>query len=71
MALNRICVRLSLAYHEGLELLVDPTVVPDPVTIGGALVDEELVGGGMMTITVDTPEVIVESADAGEFELVV
>ena len=47
------------------DLLVDPTVVPDPVTVGEALLDEELVGG-RMTITVDTPEVIVERVDVTE-----
>jgi hypothetical protein len=44
--------------------------VPDPVVVGDALEGAALVAG-MMTITVDTPEVTVEKAEATEAEAVV
>ena len=50
----------GLTYHELLELLVDPTVLPDPAVVGELLEDAVLVGG-KMTITVETPEVTVDA----------
>jgi hypothetical protein len=54
-------------YHELCELPVDPTVVPDPVVVGDAPEGAALVAG-MMTVTVDTPEVTVEKAEGTEVE---
>lgn len=53
---------METTYHGLFELLVDPTVVPVPVTVGEAVVEDE-VAGGRMTTTVDTPEVTVERID--------
>ena len=53
-----------MTYHELPELLVDPTVLPDPVVVGETLEDAKLVGG-MMTITVETPEVTVDIGGGG------
>jgi hypothetical protein len=50
------------------ELLVDPTALPDPVMVGETLEDAMLVGG-MMTTTVETPEVTVDIGDAMVFEV--
>jgi len=57
----------GLAYHELLELLVDPTVLPDPVVVGETL--EDVVAGGKMTITVETPEVTVDTGGAMALEV--
>ena len=48
-------------------LLVDPTVVPDPVVVGEVLDDEEL-DGDIMTTTVETPDVTVEKVDGAVVE---
>jgi len=53
----------GLAYHELLELLVDPTVLPDPVVVGETPEDAVVVGG-KMTITVETPSVTVDAGGA-------
>ena len=58
----------GLTYHELLELLVDPTVLPDPVVVGEMLGYAVLVGG-KTTITVETPEVIVDTGDAMVLEV--
>ena len=58
----------GLAYHELLELLVDPTVLPDPVVAGETLEDVAVVGG-KMTITVETPEVTVDTGGAMALEV--
>jgi len=57
--------RQWLSIHELLELLAGPTVLPDPVTVGGEALLEELVGG-RMTTTVDTPVVVVEGGGGTE-----
>ena len=56
-------------YHDLFELLVVPTVVSDPVMLGVALEAEELVGL-IMTMTVDTPDVIVEGPGGAMVEAV-
>ena len=58
----------GLAYHELLELLVDPSVLPDPV-VAGEMLEDAVVVGGKMTITVETPEVTVDSGGAMAFEV--
>jgi hypothetical protein len=58
----------GLAYHELLELLVDPTVLPDPVVVGETL-EDVAVAGGKMTITVETPEVTVDTGGAMALEV--
>lgn len=58
----------GLAYHELLELRVDPSVLPDPV-VEGETPEDAAVVGGKMTITVETPEVIVDTDGAMAFEV--
>lgn len=43
-------------------------MLPDPVAVGETLEDATLVGG-MMTITVETPEVIVDAGGAMALEV--
>jgi hypothetical protein len=60
--------RQWVSIHELLDLLVDPTVLPDPVVVGETPEDAVLVGG-TMTITVETPEVTVDTGGAMALEV--
>jgi hypothetical protein len=59
--------RQWVSIHELFELLVDCTVLPVPVMVGKVLEDAELVGD-KTTVTVDTPAVMAERADAAVLE---
>lgn len=57
-----------MSIHELPELLVDPTVLPDPAVVGKTLEDATLLWV-KMTTTVETPEVNVDTGDAMALEV--